>query len=862
MKAGEDKCAPIPEEVPPSIDEGKADVTRQDEVFGTPLSELKASGDLYARRFESAPAGYISLDPQGMVEEINLAGAALLEIDKHDLVGKPFASCVRPEQSDAFLSYLSLVSESSTPHAGQFVMRSGNDVDFPALLYSTGDRDAAGTLLHVRITLVPAPCPPPSGPRLQQRGVPIQALLEAVDGAACLLDRDGKILALNRAMAERLGSAPEALIGKAVCDSFPDDLAAKRSALIDKVVREGKPCRCEDTLAGTVLDNNLYPIFGKTGEVEAIAAFSQDVTKKRETERALRLSDARFRETYDNSPVMMHSINRDGVLLSVNKKWLEVMGYTREEVIGRKLDLIMTRESWEWCFSSVLPKFWPEGKCSDVPYQYVKKDGTIIDVLLDSRVMDDPEWGLMSLSVIRDVTDRKRAEKALRRSEERFRAIFEGVRDCIFIKDRLLRFSHVNPAMETLLGRSAEEVIGLTAADLYGEDAGRHIREVDLRVLNGESVEEEHTRPVNEVKLTFHDIMAPLRSGTGEIVGICGISRNITERKRIEAGSSIALSDYQSLAMRETMAKGAFAAASDSIILLLGESGSGKDYLARWIHAHSRRCDGPFFAVNCAAVPHDLAESELFGHEAGAFTGARGRKRGLLELAEGGTLLLNEIGELSMALQSKLLTFLDTKSFVRVGGEKSVHVNARLIAATHRDLESEAERGRFLKPLFYRLNVFVIELPPLRRRMEDIPLLVEEIMSRLAGEMQLTEVPAFDASALDELCRYQWPGNVRELRNVLERSVMLSGEKPMHVALPLAGIEQAEWSHRVSFPEGRSLHGVVDEVIFSVCEEALRRSGGSRNAAARLLGVSRDSLYRYLKRAQEERENPSEPVPV
>jgi two-component system, NtrC family, response regulator AtoC len=579
-------------------------------------------------------------------------------------------------------------------------------------------------------------------------------------------------------------------------------------------------------------------------------------------ERALQLSNTRFREIYENSPVMMHSINRDGVLLNVNKKWLEVLGYTREEVIGRRLDFMMTPESWEWCFSVVLPGFWPGGKACDVPYQYVKKDGSIIDVLLDSRVMDDPEWGLISLSVIRDVTDQKRAERALRLSEERFRAIFEGVRDYIFIKDRSLRFSHVNPAMEKLLGRPAPEVIGLTAADLYGEDAGRHMREVDLRVLNGESVEEEHTRPVNGVKLTFHDIMAPLRSGAGDIIGICGISRNITERKKIEAGSGITLQDYPSASMRETLAKATFAAASDSMILLLGESGSGKDHLARWIHVHSRRCDGPFFAINCAAVPHELAESELFGHEAGAFTGARGKKRGLLELAEGGTLLLNEIGELSTALQSKLLTFLDTKSFLRVGGEKSVHVNARLIAATHRDLESEAERGRFLKALFYRLSVFVIELPPLRERMEDIPLLVEEMMSKLAGEMQLSEFPKFDASALDALKRYHWPGNVRELRNVLERSLMLSGERQLQVVLPLSSGEPAEWSHRVEFPEGRTLHGILDDVISSVCTEALRRSGGSRNGAARLLGISRDSLYRYLKRFQQECEKPATPRSV
>ena len=226
------------------------------------------------------------------------------------------------------------------------------------------------------------------------------------------------------------------------------------------------------------------------------------------------------------------------------------------------------------------------------------------------------------------------------------------------------------------------------------------------------------------------------------------------------------------------------AATADSIVLLQGESGSGKDYLARWIHDHSRRAPGPYFAVNCAAISRELAESELFGHERGSFTGAHGRKRGLLELAEGGTLLLNEIGELPLSLQSNLLTFLDTRSFLRVGGEKSITVNARIIAATNRNLDTEVAEARFLSPLLYRLNVFTINVPPLRDRIEDIPLLVEEIMSRLAKDLQLTSIPAIDPASTIALTRYHWPGNVRELRNVIERALILSDGKTLNVALP------------------------------------------------------------------------------
>jgi len=305
-----------------------------------------------------------------------------------------------------------------------------------------------------------------------------------------------------------------------------------------------------------------------------------------------------------------------------------------------------------------------------------------------------------------------------------------------------------------------------------------------------------------------------------------------------------------------TMSEARSAAASDGTVLLQGESGSGKDYLARWIHDHSKRALGPYFSLNCAAISRELAESELFGHERGAFTGAHGRKRGLLELAEGGTLLLNEIGELPLSLQSKLLTFLDTRSFLRVGGEKHHTVNARIISATNRSLDKEVEEGRFLSALFYRINVFGINLPPLRDRIEDIPVLLEEIMSRLAAELQLTQLPYIDPAFAIALARYDWPGNVRELRNALERALILSDGRSLSLTLPSVQQSHQDWSHVSSFPvHERTLHDVTDEVIKSLCLEALRRCEGNRRCAARTLGIARDSLYRHMKRFGIESEN-------
>jgi DNA-binding NtrC family response regulator len=305
--------------------------------------------------------------------------------------------------------------------------------------------------------------------------------------------------------------------------------------------------------------------------------------------------------------------------------------------------------------------------------------------------------------------------------------------------------------------------------------------------------------------------------------------------------------EYPSEAMRATFNQAKRAAGTDSIVLLLGESGSGKDYLARYIHERSRRANGPFFAINCAAVSPDLAESELFGHEPGAFTGARGRKRGLLELAEGGTLLLNEIGELSMPMQAKLLTFLDTRSFTRVGGETQISVSARLIAATNKELQTEVAEKRFRSDLFYRLNVLSIRIPPLRDRHEDLPVLAQEIITQLAAEMALQETPELEAETLKTLSWYEWPGNVRELRNVLERSLMLSGSKTISLSGLGVDAHLDNWSYTVNFPVGKNIHDLTRDMKRSLVMEALRRANGSKQVAARLLGISRHAFAHQMR---------------
>jgi PAS domain S-box-containing protein len=468
---------------------------------------------------------------------------------------------------------------------------------------------------------------------------------------------------------------------------------------------------------------------------------------------------------------------------------------------------------------------------------------------LEKRVEErTAELVITNQKLEQEMVERNRATEALRESEERFRTIFEGAPDLIYIKDVSQRYTHVNPAVATLFSMPASAFVGRRADDLLDEEAASYVRDLDSRVLRGESIEEVSTRKIKGVPLTFHEIRVPMRDSSGEIVGMCGISRDITDRNRREAAPPPTAGECASEVMNEIIKRAKFAAAKDSVVLLLGESGSGKDYLARFIHDQSKRSSGPFFSINCAAVAPELAESELFGHERGAFTGAQARKRGLLELAEGGTLLLNEVGELSLRLQAKLLTFLDTRQITRVGGEKAVSVHARLIAATNRDLEHEVRNKRFREDLFYRLNVISITVPPLRERREDIPQIAADIMSNLATDMQLGYVPHIDPPAMAALTRYNWPGNVRELRNVLERALILSDGKRFDVdSCVFDRSATTEWSHTVTLEHGRGLRSVLDEVTKSLCLEALQRCQGNKKSAANLLGIARDSLYRYLK---------------
>ncbi len=664
------------------------------------------------------------------------------------------------------------------------------------------------------------------------------------------LDSDGKFVRVNQTESMWLGYTIDEMLGGM---KFPDILSSESVKTFEKTFPAFRQRGWTKDLDFEFVrkDGTVFPVLlnstaitGPSGEYVMSRSTVFDITEQKRSQENLLQSEKRYRALYEDSSDGVLLMDDGATILDANNKAIELFGYTLEELRSKKVSDLIDPQSFEtkpFIFEMMLV-----GETIRLEWPMLKKSGALIFVELTGRRVGKN----LFQGIYRDITERKQAEEELKKSEQRFKAIFEGANDLIFIKDLSLRYTHVNPATVKLFGVPVSEILGKTSEDFFDKEAARYIVEIDSRVLNGERIEDINIRKVKGIPMTFHDVRVPMRSESGDIIGVCGISRDVTDLNKIQDRPKLDPHEYRSEAMKSVLDLATFAAPGRSVILLLGESGVGKDYFAKFIHQRSSHSSGPYFSINCAAVPSELAESELFGHEAGAFTGAGRRKRGLLELAEGGTLLLNEIGELSPALQAKFLTFLDTRKFTRVGGQQEIGVNSRILAATNRDLQHEISKGRFRADLYYRLNVLSITIPPLRERAEDMPILVAQLLSTLAEELHMNFAPELTAEEMAKLYNYQWPGNIRELRNALERAIILSGGGAIKLDIDRSGLCDAV-SSKSGVTKIRDTSTLVDSMqnlSRSMIEEALARSKGKKGLAASYLGVSRYSLRRRIKK--------------
>jgi transcriptional regulator with PAS, ATPase and Fis domain len=345
------------------------------------------------------------------------------------------------------------------------------------------------------------------------------------------------------------------------------------------------------------------------------------------------------------------------------------------------------------------------------------------------------------------------------------------------------------------------------------------------------------------------DPAAPSKDSGDQIQQFTYVFDQVTSAlSRLESRSFFPKIIGESLPMRALMSLIMKVSPTDSTVLILGESGTGKELVATSIYDQGLRKNKPFIKLNCAAIPEELLESELFGHEKGAFTGATAFKPGKFDMANGGTIFLDEIGDMPLNLQSKILRIIQEREFYRVGGSKTIKVNVRFIASTNKNLETLVKEGHFREDLYYRLNVFTLHLPPLRERREDIPALVEHFLGKTRGEVGIS------SAALQLLMAYSWPGNVRELQNVIERASVICEDGQIetgHLPAPItstSGFEKRDAPNTPILPPDMSLDDRLAEIEKNLIIEALRKTDGVQVRATELLGINQRSLWHRIKK--------------
>ena len=579
-----------------------------------------------------------------------------------------------------------------------------------------------------------------------------------------------------------------------------------------------------------------------------------------------------FEKLFEASPDAIVVTDAEGRITSINSQVERLFGYGRQQLIGQSVEILVPerfrqahpghRNAYK-AHASVRPM----GAGLELFGRRMDGSEFPVDIMLSP--METAE-GRVVISVIRDISDRKKAQEAIRRSEAQFRALFEFSPDAIIASDREGRITEVNARVESMFGYQRGELVG-QSVDILVPERFRHThpaRRKDYasaaRVRPMGAGLELYGRRKDGSEFPADIMLGPVETEDGRIV--LSVIRDLTEKRQAE--EALRRSELQkryleeelntearfeeiigeSMGLKRVLKLVETVSATDVTVLILGETGTGKEVIARAIHQLSPRNKHVMVKLNCAAIPAGLLESELFGHERGAFTGAIDRKIGRLELAHEGTLFLDEIGDLPLELQPKILRALQEKEFERLGSNKPIPVNVRLVAATNRDLAKMVAEGQFRSDLYYRLRVFPILLPPLRERREDIPLLVRYFVDRHARKLY-KKIETIPEETMRALTRWDWPGNIRELENFIERAVILTRGPVLRP--PLGELEMPEEPSPV---RESSLEATEREHILRVLRETRGKIGGSDGAAARL-GLIRTTLNSKMKKLGIERKD-------
>ncbi|MGA8271903.1 MAG: PAS domain S-box protein [Candidatus Sulfotelmatobacter sp.] len=722
-------------------------------------------------------------------------------------------------------------------------------------------------------------------------------------GICWIETRTGRLLRVNQKYCDIVGRTEQDLLSRNFQSiTHPDDLAGNLEKLRQLTEGEVRHYKMEKRYLRP--DGSV-----RWAEVEVVAmwpegvdpcwhmAIVQDITERKEAEKKLR----EYERVVEGLEEMIVVVDREYRYVIGNRAFLNYRNMKKEEVVGRRVDEVVDPEVFDALVKEKMDECF-QGKLVEYTMKYTFPRIGERDLFARYFPIEGSGGGVERIAaILEDVTDNKRAEEALSRSEENYRMFISQSSEGIFREDmdapvlinlpedelvhHILHDSYMaecNDAMARMYGlNSGQEFVGKRLTELLPPDDPRNIeltREYirsGFRVLDRESHEIDiHGNP----KVFLNSMIGIVENGM--LVRTWGIQRDVTETTKLEESRRQAeqalhqnvaqlravteelreakekLSEEKiyleqtidtelgfgeiigrSAALKDVVKKVGQVATSDATVLLLGETGTGKELVARALHHLSKRRENSFIKLNCAAIPTGLLESELFGHEKGAFTGAVAKKIGRLELADHGTLFLDEIGEISPELQPKLLRVLQDHEFERLGGTQTIKVNFRLLAATNQDLLQSVKRREFRSDLYYRLNVFPIRIPPLRERREDIPLLVEHFVRKCAVHLNksITSIPA---RTMELLMQWTWPGNIRELENFVERSVILTPGYVLRVPL-------GELNAPLEESKSGTLHERERERIIVALRDCKGQLGGPQGAAARL-GLKRTTLQSKL----------------
>ena len=567
----------------------------------------------------------------------------------------------------------------------------------------------------------------------------------------------------------------------------------------------------------------------------------------------------------DRIPAFTWSTHPDGSVEFVNQRWREYAGLSAEESQGWGWQIAIHPED----LPSLMEKqraLLRSGEPGDIEARMRRRDGVFRWFLIRFEPFRDESGKIaMWYGVSTDIEDLKQTEEKLREDERELRQITDAIPQAIVVQDPFGLPIYANRATLDYTGLTANDVIAPNFREriFHPEDVERFRNERKAALARGLPFEFEHRALGKDGQYRWFLIQYnPFRNERGQVTRWYATGTDIDDRVRAEErtrNENAALREQidrdsmfedivgSSEALGKLLRQVTKVAASDSTVLILGETGTGKELIARAIHKRSRRADRAFIGVNCAAIPASLIASELFGHEKGAFTGATQRRIGRFESANGGTLFLDEVGDLPPEMQIALLRVLQEREIERVGGNKSIVVDVRVLAATHRDLNTLVAEGKFRQDLLYRVNVVPIEMPPLRERAADIPLLVEYFMDRF-GKRAGKKFKAIEKKSLKVFETYDWPGNVRELQNVIERAVILSEGDTLAVDETWLKQEVPRKPIRTRTLTG-ALVGHEKEMIEAALAESQGRISGPAGAAAKLglLARTLDSKIKRLK---------------